>query len=134
MNDLVQPSDVSLESLQALYDGAFMQTQIDEHGNLYVLDRFRCYVNPIGEGRRIHLFALFKAAEGASDDLKLRFANRVNDTLILVRATMDQTGFCFDTYIPVDGGIAPKAVILATRAFMDLVKDIGQFDTDGALA
>jgi hypothetical protein len=117
-DELLLPEGVSVEALQKLFDENFMDTAIDSDGELIVSDTFRCYLRPDPDGRLILVYAVFGAAEGAQDADKLAYANRVNDQVKLIRASVAASGrFSFEYYFPVEGGVSKQALVLAVRRF-----------------
>ncbi|MDZ7268380.1 MAG: YbjN domain-containing protein [candidate division KSB1 bacterium] len=118
-NDLVTPENLSTELLKSMFDAAFMETSIDEDGDLQVRDGIGCYV--FAREDRIRLMTLFRSKEGASRQELLEFANRVNDEYVIVRVTISNKGtVSFDYDIPVKGGITKQAVVLATKRFLSI--------------
>lgn len=136
MPELVMPDDITVDLLKALFDSAYMTTKIDSDGDLYVKDDIGCYVLPTKSKERIQLMSLFSAEPGSSDGAKLAFANRVNDLITTVRVSVNKKGgFTFDYYIPIEGGITRKAIVLATKFFLGAIAaGIKKCDTDDVVA
>ncbi|OPX23118.1 MAG: hypothetical protein B1H04_04080 [Planctomycetales bacterium 4484_123] len=118
-DEIVYPEQITAEMLKGLYDSAFMDARIDDAGDLRVKDGYWCFVLPPKQGTSIRLQALFAASEAATRQQRLEFANRVNDEITTVRACVNSAGgFTFDYYIPVDGGVTAKSIVLATKFFL----------------
>ena len=118
--EVLQPEDIAPESLQALYDQAGLQTEIDADGDLLVTSGISCYVIPTKQRDRILLMAFVGTKEDVDRDPKVEFANRVNNQLSLIRSRVNDSGrVILDYYIPVEGGIAAEAVVSVTRFFLD---------------
>jgi hypothetical protein len=117
-DELIFPEGVSIEALQKLFDQSFMDTAIDSDGDLIVSDTFRCYLRPDPDGRLVLVYAIFGAAETATDMEKLAYVNRVNDQIKLIRASVAASGrFSFEYYFPVEGGVSSQALVFAVRRF-----------------
>ena len=73
---------------------------------------------PSSDAAWIRLYSPFKANEQATMEDKLAYANKVNADLVIVRAYVNANGgFIFEEYLPVEGGITKRALVLATRRF-----------------
>ena len=62
-------------------------------------------------------------------------APSVNDDLVLIRAYVRENGnFGFDYYIPVEGGITKRNIVMATRYFASLIGAVIRQDEDDVMA
>ena len=124
MADVLSPREAKDPSaLQNLFEEAYMDTTVDSDGDLRVEeDGLGCYVLPINDGNRIKLLTVWQARSGSTPSKRLEFANRVNDGIITVRVSIGDDLIFFDYYIPVEGGITKKAIILATKHFLTVQK------------
>jgi hypothetical protein len=118
-DEILFPSDIDVSELQQLFEDAYMDASIDEDGDLTIEDEYRCFLRPDLDGRMLAAGAIFGARSSADERARLRFVNRVNDGLMMIRASLTSDGrFYFDYYIPVEGGITKKAVVVAVRRFL----------------
>ncbi len=123
MSDVLSPKDINPPTLKKLFDEAYLETTLDNDGDLRVEeDGLGCYVLPINNGDRLKLLTVWQARNGCSAAKRLEFANRVNDGIITVRVSVNDELVFFDYYVPVEGGINKKAVILATKHFLTVQK------------
>jgi len=123
MAEVLSPKDINPSTLKKLFDDAYLETTLDGEGDLRVDDEgLGCYVLPINNGERIKLLTVWQARGASSAARRLEFANRVNDGIITVRVSVNDDLIFFDYYIPVEGGITKKAVILATKHFLMVQK------------
>jgi Putative bacterial sensory transduction regulator len=117
-DEIILPEAVTKDMLQALFTEAYMDVSLDSDGDIVVKQSYRCYVVPATDGRFIRLYSLFKPNPDATAENKLAFVNRVNDELIIVRAYVtDSGGFGFEWYIPIEGGVTKKLIVLAVQRF-----------------
>ena len=117
--ELITPENLSTPMLKALFDSAFMETHLDQEGNLKVKDRVNLHIRPRED--RIRIYAIFGFKPTAPLERRLEFVNRVNQEFIIARATaVDGDILAFDYDIPVAGGITKKAVILLVKRFMNI--------------
>lgn len=124
MADVLSPREAKdPNTLKSLFEDAYMDTTVDSDGDLRVEeDGLGCYVLPINDGNRIKLLTVWQARSGSTPSKRLDFANRVNDEIITVRVSIGDDLVFFDYYIPIEGGITKKAVILATKHFLSVQK------------
>jgi hypothetical protein len=134
-DELLLPEEANSATLKQLFDNAYMENSVDSDGDVRIKDRYSCFLRPDPDGRLIALCAIFGANAGAQLGAKLEFVNRVNDQVKLIRASVMSDGrYFFDYYLPVDGGITKKAVVLATRRFLSTIEAAMQQDTANVVA
>lgn len=122
-DQIVLPEQVSPEMLNKLFTDAFMDASIDKDGDVQVVETYRSYVVPGNENKWLRVYAVFGANAEASLEDKMEFVNRINADLVIVRAYVDSTGrFIFEHYLPIEGGITEKALVLAVRRFHRLLE------------
>ena len=121
---VLSPKDINSSTLKQMFEDAYMEAIVDHDGDLRVdEDGLGCYVLPHNEGDRIKLLTVWQARQGCTVARRLEFANRVNDSIITVRVSIGEDDLIFfDYYIPVEGGITPKAIVLATKHFLAVQK------------
>jgi hypothetical protein len=118
-DELIHPEDISSDTLKTLFEQAYMDVSVDTDGDLIVKDAYRCYLRPDPDGRLIWTYAIFGAAEGASDADKLAYANLINDQVKLIRVSVSASGkLSFDYYISVEGGVTKASIVMAVRRFL----------------
>jgi len=118
-DEFIYPEGISVEALKALFEEALMEVSIDQtDGDLIVKDNYRCYLKPDPDGRLISIYAIFGANAQAIEADKLAYINKVNDQVKLIRASVSADGkFFFDYYLPVEGGVSERSIVLAVRRF-----------------
>jgi hypothetical protein len=131
MTDFLIPEAVTTQHLREIFERALFDTSIDDDGDLVVQDTYRIFVAPHSR-RFIRFFTLFGLKDGTTPEAGHRLANRINDRLILLRASTNKNNvLVLDYYLPMLGGsLTPKALVAAFRAFSGLVSDIGPFDEE----
>lgn len=121
---IVQPEDITIEFLEELFDAAYMRVSRKDDGVLLTED-FKVYVEPQGEGKRLSLTVLFGLRESAPLEERFDFVNRINDSLIVVRAYVTGTArdaLVLDYYVSVEGGVTARSLVYAVKTFQQLVK------------
>ncbi|MFM9959821.1 MAG: YbjN domain-containing protein [Planctomycetaceae bacterium] len=133
-SDMFTPEDVSIESLRAVFDAAMMETRLDSDGDIVVQDSIKVCVT-VRPASGIRFLAAYGVKPGVREEAGHALCNRINDGLIVIRASMHgPTTLLLDWYLPVRGGIGRKAVVLSFRKFVELVEAIGKYDTDGIVS
>ncbi len=134
-DELIQTDDVSAEALKQLFEDAYMEVSLDSDGDVRIKDGYTCFLKPDTDKRLVVLYAIFGAKPEAELAAKLEYANRVNDQVKVVRTSVMADGrFYFDYYIPVEGGITKKAIVLATRRFLGTLESAMRQDTGDVVA
>jgi len=129
MMDLISAENLTVQALRDIFEAAMFDTHLDSDGDLVVTDGYKIIVTPHG-GRFIRFLTMFRLDEEATRDSRLELANRINDSLILVRASVNSDRILIlDYYLPLmGGGTSRKGLVMSFRAFSGLIADIGQFD------
>ena len=134
-DEFLYPEDVSSASIKKLFDDAEMETAIDHDGDVLIKDKYSCFLRSDTSGKMILIYAIFGFDAGAQVAAKLEFVNRVNDQGKLIRASVMSDGrLFFDYYIPIDGGIAKRAVVISAARFLFCIAAAMAQDTDGVVA
>lgn len=131
--DLFTPETASTEALAAAFDAALFDVAVDPDGDLIVRDRYTTVVALHSAGL-LRFTCVFGVRAGAPEEAGHALCNRINDVLVVVRASLhDATTLVIDWYLPLSGGIAKKAVVRAFRRFVEITATIGRFDDDDLL-
>jgi hypothetical protein len=133
-DELMQPQDVNSEALKQLFEDAYMEVSVDSDGDVRIKDKYSCFIRPDTDGKMIVAYAIFGANPGASQPGKLDFVNRVNDQVKVIRASVMSDGRYFlDYYIPVDGGVTKRAIVMAAKRFLSCIDAAMTQDTDNVV-
>ena len=122
-DELVQPEQVNAEMLRKLFADAYMDASIDKYGDTLIVETYRSNVVPDLDGTWLRVYAVFEANPDAAPDDKLQYANRINREMVIVRVHVQESGrFTFEHFLPLEGGITRKALVLAVRRFNRLLE------------
>lgn len=134
--ELLRRQTISLPALKAVFDSAYLQTEIDDRGNLSVHDRIRVLVQLSDDRDQIVLIALSGAREDAAMDARLNLANRINLVLGPLRAAVHPDGYLiFDHSLPIRNGLTKTALVAALKSFvMTLSAAARHCDVENVLA
>jgi len=121
---------VSNEALRALFETAMFDVTVDGDGDVVIRDKYRIFAS-VRKNRPIRFMCVFGFRESASQEARFVLCNRINDGLVIIRASAHGASkLLIDWYLPTRGGITKKAVVLALRQFSDLVGSMSEYDTD----
>ena len=130
MSEMFTPETLSNESLKAAFDAAMMDTSIDADGDLVVDDQYHALVT-VHPSDYIRFMSVFRFREESDPVKRLELVNRINDKLIIARASVhNDLTLMIDWYLPAKGRISKKTVVLALRKFEDIISSISQKDED----
>lgn len=116
---LLRPENITLETLRQLFQEAYLEAKIDKDNDLWVVDELKVLVLLAPNGNQIAFRSFAKANENASIMARLQFANRINSSIRLVRATVENNGMMmFDYTVCLVGGITRQALVFALRYFI----------------
>ena len=134
-DEIITPESANSATIKQLFEDAYMETSLDTDGDVKIKDGYTCFLRADPDGRLIALYAIFGANPAAMQPAKLEYVNRVNDQVKLIRASLMNDGrYFFDYYIPVEGGITKKAIVMAARRFLGCVKAAMDQDTGNVVA
>ena len=132
--ELLYPENITKEGLKDLFVAAYMDASLDEDGDVLIKEAYRAYLIPSQDAVWIRVYSPFKGSETATLEDKLAYVNKVNADLIIVRAYVtDKGGFIFEEYLPVEGGITKRAIVLAVRRFNRMLESAIRADEKNVL-
>lgn len=125
MNQIVHENSVSVTKLREIYKVAFMRTEIDEDGDLRVLDEsgMKVLVSLDDRNNLIKFLTVYRLRKNANTVTKLAFTNKLNDSLVFARFSMAREDIlCIDYFLPYTEGVLPFQIVSATKLFMNVVR------------
>ncbi len=122
---LITPENLSMDLLEEVFDAAYMESSIDEDGDLKVLDACTVYLRPDLERKeRIRLLAIFAFEEASTMADRLICVNNINNEYIVVTASASDNGLLIFRYdLMLAGGMTKKALVLSVKRFASIPKD-----------
>ncbi|MGW0433718.1 YbjN domain-containing protein [Micromonospora sp. NPDC003197] len=131
---MLNPEDVTTEGLRKIFDDAYLETSLDGDGDLVVRDNYSVLVLPRENGERIRLMSMFGVDPESALEDRLQLANKINDVMVLVRASLSQHGgFCFDYDITVTGGLPIRTFMATFRRFLRCMEEALTLDENDVL-
>lgn len=116
----ITAENVTRELLASRFQDAGLSVEFDGDGDVVVTHGCRVYVLPDPERRRIRMMAVFRFLDSAPEAAKLEAVNRINSDYILVRASVHGEALNFDYDLSLEGGVAPRALVLLVQRFSSI--------------
>ena len=116
--DLITSDNLSTEMLKAVFDAAFMETKVDNDGEIIVQEKLKVRVRVNEERKdRIRLLSIFGFKSDSSPLARLQCVNQINVEYIMVCASAEQNLLFFRYDLMVAGGLTKKALVMAVKRF-----------------
>lgn len=130
--DILSSENVSIDVLKQMYDDAYMETKIDSDGDLTVREGFLCLVTITEAKEQVRLSTYFAFKDDTDHIAKIEMSNRINDGIVTVRAAVTERGsLVLDLYVPINGGITKRCLVLGTKYFLNVARAaLQQCDTE----
>lgn len=139
--EIVSSENLSLQLLKDLFTSAYLKVDsIDANFIRVTEEDLWVRVNVDEQGKRfIHFTVAFPLDKQKTHAQRLEFINRVNATLIFIRAELfspkDSDEFAaFDYHLWVEGGVTKHNIISTLREFARAINFAASQDTEGILA
>ena len=136
--DLIPETEVTMEKLKSLFDQSFFVTAIDEDGDLAVSTAdSRVYLDVRPAIKLIGYSMYYSLNSSASGPLALALANRVNDSLVMVRFSLlkgEPHTMVADYHLSFEGGVLPFQIVSTLRTFTGIAtRAIREYDEDNLM-
>lgn len=131
MSTMLSDREVDLEHIEELFKAAFLRAERDKDGDLVVRDDgVNTFVKVDAEKKMITFFSMWGLRKRFSETDKLRFANKLNDELILVRFVVPRPNVLWCDYqFLFEGGITPFQLVNSYKRFVSVCRGAAQRDT-----
>ena len=123
--EVIAEAEVTPENIRNLFKRAFYSASLDADGDVRVeTDGPSVYVSVRDNTKLLRYVTVYGVKETAPLELKLAFANKMNDDVILCRFTIpehDCGALYVDYYLPYGEGIFAFQIVSALRWFARVV-------------
>ena len=133
-DQIVQSADLTTQKLTSLLEDAYINFSLDSDGDIIVEGGYRFFVLPGPEKNFLTFVSRFRWNTASSEMQRYQLANRVNDTVIGIRACVEDRALCLDLQMLSDGGITKKNIVMSIKRFENLIRVAISKDTDDILA
>jgi hypothetical protein len=115
--DLIKPENVSVELLNDIF-AAYMDTTIDEDGDLLVKGDCHVYVNVVPDKSAVRLMTIFRIKDDCSPAARLAAVNNINNDYMIVKAHCTENNkLIFSYYFMLAGGLTRNALVRGVKLF-----------------
>ncbi|MCU7806114.1 MAG: YbjN domain-containing protein [Candidatus Thiodiazotropha sp. (ex Lucinoma borealis)] len=131
--DMITTENVSPQSLNEIFDAAFMDCVLDENGHLTVQGKYTYYVLLESGNKFIRLLLHIRPREGASVETCRHYCERVNAEMIVLRLAPvnGNESIGMEWHVSLTGGITPKHLVLCFKEYDELIQDALQRGAEG---
>ncbi len=137
MSELLAMQDVSKERLIQLLKAAYLPVETDKDGDIVIRDSgVNTFILIDSDKKLLNFISIWGFKPRSNETARLKFANKLNDDLILVRFCVTNTSspklYC-DYQLSYQDGIAPHQIIQTYRTFQRVCAGAGRQDVDNLL-
>lgn len=124
-DNMITSDNLSVEMLKGIFEDAYIETSIDDDGDILVKEACKVFVRPDMERKnRIRFFTIFGFNDSASQMDRLDCVNKINNEYIMVTAcATDNGGLIFRYDMSIEGGLPKKSLVLALKRFASVPHD-----------
>jgi hypothetical protein len=136
--ELITKEELTGQRLMEIFAAAYMDPHIDADGDVTLeLDGIKILVSADAPRSVLRLVALFGIKPEASRQQLLELANRINDGLIMLRASypvaLPMPSLMLDHYLVTEAGLSGLEIVDETRRFRTVVASIPPLDIEHIL-
>lgn len=137
--ELISKDEFTGQRLMEIYAAAYMDPHIDADGDVtLVIDGIKILVSADLPRSVLRLVALFGVKAGVNRQQVLELANRINDGLIMLRASypaaLPLPSLMIDHYLITEAGLSGLEIVDETRRFRTVVASIPPLDIENILS
>lgn len=118
-------SQLSDDVLKSIFDAAFVDTEVDEDGDLFVKDDLNVWVHGLPEQDAFSFTAFFRIEEEHPREKLLEACNQFNQLYLGLKATLSEDGkvigFNYAVLMKGGGTIEAKEIVRLFKYFQDVV-------------
>ncbi len=136
--EVIGLDELTGSKLLEIYQNAYIDAQLDPDGDIRIsLDGLKIFVS-VDQGKKVmRLFTMFGAKPGTARQQLLELCNRINDGLLMIRATypsaLPTPALLLDHYVVTEAGLTGLEIVDETRRFRVVVGSVPPLDTEGIL-
>lgn len=137
--DVITKDELTIARLMEIYKGAYIGAEIGTDGDIKLeLDGLKVFVKVDPTKKILRLYSLFGAKPGTTRQQMLELCNRINDGLVMLRAScpaaLPQPALWLDHDLDTEAGLTGLEVVDETRRFRTIFLNIPPLDTEHILA
>ncbi len=137
--EVLTTDDLTIARLMEVYKGAYMGAEIGADGDIKLdMEGLKVFVKVEPIKKILRLYSLFGAKPGTTRSQMLELCNRINDGLVMLRAScpaaLPQPALWLDHDLDTEAGLSAVEIVEETRRFRTIFANIPPLDTDHILA
>lgn len=137
--DVITKDDLTSTRVLEIYKGAYIGGEIGVDGDIKLdMEGLKVFVKVEPEKKILRLYSLFGAKPGTTRQQMLELCNRINDGLVMLRAScpaaLPQPALWLDHDLDTEAGLTGLEIVDETRRFRTIFLNIPPLDTDHILA
>lgn len=137
MSEIISEQEMNLSKLESLFKGAFLHAEREKEDELIIRDEsgVKTFVKLDESKKMITFYSVWRLKEQFPEAAHLKFANGLNNGLILVRFSVPIPNILWcDHQFFYEGGILPYQIIHTYKRFVSVCIGAVQSDTTGIFA
>ena len=130
MSELLKDDEITKERIEGLFKAALLRVERDKDDDLVIRDEgVNTFIKVDSRRKILVFFSIWGLRSRFSDAEKLRFANQLNDDLILVRFTVPRSDMLWCDYqLLYEGGVTPIQIVNTYRKFVSICRGAARKD------
>ncbi len=121
---MITRTNASVKYLKAIVDAAFLSSEVDKDGDIFVDARCRVWIFCLPDESRLQLYAQYKMKPESAELDRLRAVNSINRDYIMVKADFRDNGILPLRYdICLEHGVSEAAFCRTIDRFASVVYD-----------
>ena len=137
--EVITKEEMTIPKLHEVYRQAFMDAEITPEGDIKLqLEGIKVFVKIQPEKKILLFYALFGVKPGTTRLQVLELCNRINDGLIILRATvpaaLPQPALWLDHDMDIETGMTAEDIVSETRRFRSVIPAMSGMDTENILS
>jgi len=137
--EVITREELTIPKLLEVYKQAYMPAEIGSDGDLKLeLDGMKVFVKVEVEKKILRLYALFGTKPGTTRQQVLELCNRINDGLVMLRASCPAAFptpvLWLDHDLDIESGMTAEDIVSETRRFRSVIVAVPGVNTEQILA
>lgn len=137
--DVITKDDLTIARLLEIYKGAYMGGEVGADGDIKLeMEGLKVFVKVEPAKKILRMYSLFGAKPGTTRQQMLELCNRINDGLVMLRAScpaaLPQPALWLDHDLDTEAGMTSLEIVDETRRFRTIFTNIPPLDTEHILA
>jgi hypothetical protein len=136
--EMITRDELTNVKLQEVYARAYMPAEIQPDGDVKLdLENLKVFAKVQVDKKILTLYSLFGVKEGKTRQQVLELCNRINDELVMLRAScpaaLPQPALWLDHDLDIESGMTADDIVTETRRFRTVISAISTKDTEDIL-